>query len=166
MRVLVVLTVLAAVAGCGGREEPKRAAGAPTASPSPTATPTVNPVSGAERAKATLQNFLQEETQDGSGHCVPADEVARTAIAEVKCDYRDGPRGVYVLFKTRKAMRAYFNLVRATSAPIAGQPCSFRTWRRNGSTQGRFGLLRLGARKVAIWTDDSERVVGVIYSRA
>src|SRR3954470_7200939 len=60
-----------------------------------------------------------EETQDVSGHCVPADEVARTAIAEVKCDYRDSPRGVYVLFKTRKAMRAYFNFVRATSAPIA-----------------------------------------------
>src|SRR3954452_535680 len=55
MRVLVVLTVLAAVAGCGGREAPKRAAGAPTGSPSPTATPTVKPVSGAERAKAALR---------------------------------------------------------------------------------------------------------------
>src|SRR4051812_1891819 len=103
MRMLVVLTVLAAVAGCGGREQPNRAAATPAASPSPTATATVKPVSGAERAKATLQNFLQEETQDGSGHCVPADKVARTAVAEAKCDYRDGPRGSYLLFKTRKA---------------------------------------------------------------
>jgi hypothetical protein len=166
----LVAVLFVAIAGCGGSDPPKRAAvtPTPTPSPSPAASPAVvvEPASAKERAEGALRDFVLEHTQEGGRLCVPDDTPPRTSIAAENCDFRGSPQGSFVLFKTRKAMRAYYTLVRAAAAPIPGTECSGPTWyRRKSHVEGKLHLGKLGARTVLIWSDDSERVVGTIRTK-
>jgi hypothetical protein len=158
--------MLGALAACG-EQAPKPVASTPMRTATPSASPApVKKAGPAERAKAKLENYLTENTQDKNRYCVPADEIPKDAIAAVNCDYRDSPQGSYLLFKSKSKMADYFDLVSAASKPIRGTKCSSDTWGRGTKEYvGKLGLYTLGARTVLIWTDDDARVLGTIRSK-
>ena len=118
MKRLLLLALL--LTGCG--EETKGVTATPTRTATPT--PTVKPAPPAERARAELRNYLQKNTRDMSRRCVPADELFMDAIAAVDCDFRQGPRGDYLLFDSKSDLEDYFGLVTASSKQIRGTKCS------------------------------------------
>jgi hypothetical protein len=160
MKRLLLLALL--LTGCG--EETKAVTATPTRTATPT--PTVKPAPPAERATAELRNYLGKNTQDMRGRCVPADELFMDAIAAVDCDFREGPRGGYLLFDSKSDLEDYFGLVTAASKRIRGTKCSGDTWGRKAhETLGWLGLYRRHARTLLIWTDNDALVVGTIRTR-
>jgi hypothetical protein len=147
--------VLVAVVGCGDEPKAKPVA---TRTPVPTATAAAS----ASPASVELLNLLRDQTQDRARLCEPAGEVPAPAVAAVNCDYDATAQGSWLQFESHEAMLEYFNDVRATSLPIRGSECSFRRWRRGTRPEGRAFFGRDGRRKVLIWTNDSDRIVGEI----
>ena len=161
MRFLVLAGVLL-VAGCGGEATKPAAVRTATATPPPvpTATPTP-PQAGDARAQERLLSWLQDETYARGRQCSPAGKLPGKAIAAMDCEYDGMSDGAYLLFKTRAGMRAYFDRKRV-GRPIDKTECSYRDWYRAKRRQGRLAFVRVGAGKVVVWTDDSERIVGII----
>src|SRR3954451_18084017 len=110
------------LAGCG-EQAPKRVRATPTPTPTPTVSPVPSPLPASERAKADLQNYLDEETQDDRRYCYPDDDVPDPAIAASHCESRDGPRRDYLLFDTRDERSRYFDRVSHDSTAGRGGRC-------------------------------------------
>jgi hypothetical protein len=175
MRRLALFAVVL-LAGCGGAGKPKRAASRPTSTPSPTpaltvpaatATPVATPAN--PRAQAKLLRLLKEHAQDGGRQCLASEARPRGATAALTCDYDGDSVGSYALFRTTSAMRSYFARTRAAK-PIRRGACSrgtvwWRGRRKGTSYEGRISFGLAGGRKVLIWSDNSELVVGVIRAR-
>jgi hypothetical protein len=160
---LLVLAVLALVAGCGAEETTAPKAATPTPSP------TVKPVTGAERYKAQLQNAIDNATQDRRRYCYPMDSWPEPALAGQYCEYRDGPRGSYLLFDSRVVMRQQFRKLARRGRPGRSGPCPSRTtWQRVATpdqTEGWMAIRRVGSQMWLVWTYESERVVAVVRTR-
>ena len=93
-----------------------------------------------------------------------AGELPGTAIAAADCDYDGESHGTYRLYKTRADMRSAFARLARGARPIKGASCSGPYWSRgkNKRTEGRLAFVRDGGKKVLLWADDSERVLGVL----